>query len=184
MNSSSGLKKVFDFGKVVFGDKFMFNGCDIKRYPNGNIRLAMKTYLDRLKQINLSRSRRNMATDKATRDDEKEYRSLAGTLLYLGNGLLPQAALATSIMQQRLGGLSVAHLVDANTMLSELLNRNPYVMVQNPKHSIAALLSTFTDEAHPKGLDCVQTGMITGLGISTTEGSSILLKGRAKRKRG
>lgn len=55
------------------------------------------------------------------------YIYLAGTLMYIGNGMLPQAALVTPIMKQKLGNLSLSHLKSANGMIKDLTYLKPEV---------------------------------------------------------
>lgn len=164
------LQARFIVGKVVVGNTFIFNGCEIEASKLGNVTLSMKNYLDRVKPIPLSRSRKKMIEDTATAQEERKYRALAGTLLYLGNGFLPQAALVTSIMQQRLGRLKVEYLMDANVMTKELVELKPIVTYICPTNTPYIFLSTFTDASHPKDRDYGQTEMITGFRIGENAG--------------
>lgn len=61
----------------------------------------MKRYAGRIMYVPMSRTRRRERDDIATETEEKAYSALEGTLLFLGNGVLPQASLVTSKMQQR-----------------------------------------------------------------------------------
>ena len=74
--------------------------------------MSMKRYLDRLRPIFINRSRRKERNMHDNDEETKSYRALAGTLLYLRNGVMPHASLVVSIMQQRIGNLSVQNLID------------------------------------------------------------------------
>lgn len=91
------LQERFTVGKVVGDGRFHFNGCEIEQDKHGNIRKSMMRYLDRLRPITITRTRRKQRRAHTTADATKSYRALAGTLLYLGNGVLPQAALVVHL---------------------------------------------------------------------------------------
>lgn len=82
----------------------------------------MQSCISRLSPLDISRAQRKQRDGPATDMEEKDYRSLAGTLMYMGNAFLPQAALITSLMQQKLGRLTVEHLTAVNYMLREQLS--------------------------------------------------------------
>lgn len=42
----SEMSKRFDVGKITYGDRFIFNGCEIVRDNYGNMRMSMKAYND------------------------------------------------------------------------------------------------------------------------------------------
>lgn len=115
------LRKRFIVGKTVVDAKCFFDGCEIEQSIDGSIRMSMIRYLERLKPILISRTRKKERSSPATELEIKQYRSLAATLMYLGNGVLPQASYATSALQQKIGKLIVEHLVMENEMLSDLM---------------------------------------------------------------
>lgn len=96
----SALGTRFLVGKAVRDHKLYFDGCEIEQLETGSIRMPMVRYLERLNPVYLSRTRRKECNGRATAVELKQYRSLACTLMYLGNGVLPQAAYITSLMQQ------------------------------------------------------------------------------------
>ena len=166
------MKRRFDVGKVVIDDKFHFDGCEIQQENEGNIRMSMMGYIDRLRPIKISRQRSRERDDLGSDAEKKQYRSLAGALLYLGNGVLPQALLVTSMMQQKLPRLTVQGLVIASDMLKELLSLKSWLTYQKPVHTKSVILSTFSDAAHPRDRDYGQTGLITGLRVIYKDGLS------------
>ena len=97
------MKQRFHLGKTVINQPFFFDGCEICQEQDGAIVMSMMRYIERVMAINLSSARRKHTEDKATHDELKAYRSLAGTILFLGNAVLPQAAFVTSLIQQKLG---------------------------------------------------------------------------------
>ena len=161
------LKMRFTVGKTVIDERFHFNGCEIEQDQHGDIRMSMTRYLDRLRPITVSRTRRKQREMHTTPDETKSYRALAGTLLYLGNGVLPQAALVVSIMQQRLANLKVQHVIDANDMLKDLLKLKPWITFRRPSNTDTVTYCTFSDASHPNDRDYGQTGIIAGLQITS-----------------
>ena len=83
------LQKRFDVGKVLIDEKLLFNGCEIGQDENGSITMAMHRYLERLASNYISRSRQKMRVDPATEREFRQYRSLAVTLMFLENAVLP-----------------------------------------------------------------------------------------------
>lgn len=114
------LRKRFEVGKFLIDEKLLFNGCEIEQDKDGSITMSMKRYLERLTPINISRSRQKMRIDSATDKEVKQYRSLAATLMFFGNAVLPQASYATSLLQQKLPKLTVENLVMANDVLKRV----------------------------------------------------------------
>lgn len=96
------------------GSVYSFGGCSIIAHDHDEISMQMDSYWKRVNTIRIPRLRRKMATAMETADEISRYRSLAGTLLYLGNGVSLQASLVVSQTQQRIGRRSVGHFIDAN----------------------------------------------------------------------
>lgn len=80
-----------------------------------------------MKCITIDRIRNKQRSEIATREETLRYRILAATLMYMGSRALLQAAFEASNMQQKLLRLRVQHLVEAVTMVKELLSLQPYV---------------------------------------------------------
>lgn len=80
----------------------------------------------------MPRSRKKERDSAETPNEEKEYRSLAGVLMYLENSVVPKAALVTSFLKQKLGSLRVSHLIEANEMLHEIINFKPSILYTIP----------------------------------------------------
>lgn len=124
------IQKRFEGGKIGMGLTFHFGGCEINYDPNGDIILGIEAYWNRVKSIAMTRTRRRQHKFRVTTEEMHEYRSLAGTLLYLGNGVLSHASMVVSIMQQQIGRLRVEHLIDANMMLAELRKLGPFILLK------------------------------------------------------
>lgn len=92
-----------------------------------------------------------------------QYRSLAGTLPYLGNGVLPQASYVVSLMQEKLGRLTVKHAIEANDTIRELRKMTPCITYPCVKNIKDVSLFAIKDAAHSKDIDYGQTGFIIGL---------------------
>ena len=169
------LQKRFMVGKVIIDDKLHFDGCEIVQDKIGNVTMSMVRYLERLNPIDLSRSRTKMRKEIATDKEVTQYRSLAATLMYLGNAVLPQASYATSILQQMLPKLRIEELVKANDILKEVLALKPQILFKVPPksdHITEVLVCSFADASfnHSDMTGYGQTGLIKGLRIKLNDG--------------
>lgn len=157
------LKTRFEVGKIAKGPTHNFGGCEILVQENGDIILSMAEYWKRVRIIPITRSRRKNRFAKATVRETQDYRALAGTLLYLGNGVMPQASLVVSIMQQKIGNLKVEHLIDANIMVAELMKLGSKIIYRKVSNPTDVCLFTLSDAAHPRNRDYGQIGILTGI---------------------
>lgn len=158
----------FKLGSSSVGRQLKFLGCDIDILPDGSIDMGMEPYLKRIRPIQISRERRAVPKHLADARERSEFRSLAGTLLYLGQAILQQAAMVASRMQQNLGLLRVLHIIDANRMLLELQSLLPRILFRNISDIAEVMVSTMSDALHGASDDIYgQTGSITGLKIMT-----------------
>ena len=164
------MGKRFDVGKTVMDKPFLFDGCEIEQDHDGNIKISMHRCIEKVKHIPLSRQRRKQIHEPVSEDGRRHFRTLAGTLLYLGNGVLPQASFVTSIFQQKISALSVRHLVEANNMIDELLCLSPWIKFIKSSDVRNVIISSFSDASHPKDRDYGQSGIICGLRIITNNG--------------
>lgn len=85
--------------------------------------------------------------------------------MYAGNAVIPQAVLVTSLMQQKLGCLTVAYVREANKMLKELLTlHHARIRYMTPMGMEDAHVLTLSDAAHRgKGCENGQTGGLSGI---------------------
>ena len=104
------LHAKFPLGKRVTNSTFHFSGASIERYPTGSIRMDMSDYLGKINPIKLNRERRKQRKHAVTQAELRERQRLAGVLIFLGNGALPQAVYTASHMQKKVGNLKVGHL--------------------------------------------------------------------------
>lgn len=79
------------------------------------------TYIERLRPIKISRQRGKERYELASNAEKKQYRSPAGELFHLGNGVLQKSLLVIFMMQQNLLRLTFQGLFTADEMLKELL---------------------------------------------------------------
>lgn len=112
-------------GEAFCNPRFRFFGCRIETQIDGSIKVAMHEYLERINYLNLSRSIRHEPTQAVDDQKRSEYRSLGGTLIYLGQAVLPQVTFLALKINPRLGTLRVGNLNDAKSMLKELHLLNP-----------------------------------------------------------
>lgn len=82
--------------------------------------MAMEDRMQRIQEILIPEDRRKILLSPADSLETTQYRALANTLLYDGKGILLQACLVASKMEQRLGCLKFEHLLESNVMVREL----------------------------------------------------------------
>lgn len=92
------LVKTFTLGEVNYGNNLSFEGCKITRFDDGSVELFMPDYFSRVKTLKFSKTRRRQTATKADEHEISSYRSLAETLPFLGQAVLPQACLVASKM--------------------------------------------------------------------------------------
>lgn len=160
------VHNAFTLGSTCIETKLRFLGCEIDINKDGSVNMGMHSYLERIKPISVSRGRRHLPHSSADDRERSEYRTLAGTLLYLGQAVLPQACYVASRLQQRLGSLTVRHLLEGNEMLRELSALRAQVTFRRPGDIDSITVCTISDASHG-GNDSVygQTGIICGLRI-------------------
>lgn len=159
----SKMQERFEVGMINHGPSFKFGGCEIEINKNGDIKISMKEYWNRIQAIQMTRLRRKAKDCLANAREIQQYRALAGTLLYLGNGTLPQASYVVSLMQQRVSRLKVKHLIDANNMLAELRKLSSTIFYQKVDTPYDVCLFSLSDASHPKDRDYGQTGILIGI---------------------
>lgn len=123
----SHISSRFKISKAIIDAPIELNGCRITQLPDGDIVMDMQRYVKSIRQMDISRTRRKEATHKSTDEEYHEYRSTAGSIIWAGNGTLPQAAFAGSYLQQKAPRLTVHYLTEANKMLKELQDLTPTI---------------------------------------------------------
>lgn len=162
------LKNRFEVGKIVIDGKFLFNGCEIEQDASGSIQMSMRSYMTQLAEINLTRERRKQLDAPASENEITAFRSLAGTLLWLGKGVLPPAAYASSTMQQKISMLKVGHLLEANEIVRDIKKLQPTLLFRRTGNVTKAMITTFSDASFniTSRKSYGQTGLV--LGVRTT----------------
>lgn len=163
--------KPFSIVKALIDKKFLFNGCEVEQYEWGSIKMSMEGYISQLYEIPLSRERRKQQTRKATDLEPTQFRSLAGTLLWLGKGVLSPAAYASSTMQQKLSNLKVTYLEEANEMVRYIKKFKPYILYNRPANVTRAIVPTFSDASFNinSRKSYLQTGLVLGIRTFTDD---------------
>lgn len=164
----------FKLGASSVDSKMKFLGFEIniatEGEVKGSIEISMENYLTRVRPIQITKVRKSSPKLLADDRERSEYRSMAGVLLYLGQAVLPQACLIASKMQQKLGLLRVGHLMEANSMLSDLTKHRPALLFRAPNAIRDVSISTFLDGSHGAADKIYgQTGGICGLVIHDTD---------------
>lgn len=106
--------KSFTLGATCVNNYLKFLGCNIQIDDDGSAAISMKSYLDRVRTIQLSRTRRRQSDQLFDDRERSEYRSLAGVFLNLGQAVLSELCLLESKIQQKLGMFKLAHLASEN----------------------------------------------------------------------
>ena len=104
----------FPISKVILEGQIKFNGADIQQDSQGSITLSMDGYMHAISQIQLDKPRLKMSQARATPKEIAMFREVAGELVWLGGGALPQAAYVGSYMQQCVPYLKIEHIIQAN----------------------------------------------------------------------
>lgn len=169
------LGKRFEVGKVIIDGKFLFNGCEIEQDERGSVRMSMNGYMSQLQEIPLSKERKRQPDEAATEREVTQFRSLAGTLLWLGKGVLPPAAYASSTMQQKLAFLKVGHLVEANDIVRDIKKLTPHIIFPRSTSVVRAMISTFSDASFniSSRKSYGQTGLVLGIRTQLEDGSEL-----------
>ena len=84
-----------------------------------------------MSQIQLDKPRLKMSQARATPKEIAMFRAVAGELVWLGGGALPQAAYVGSYMQQCVTYLKIEHIIQANGMLKELKDLKAQIVYKN-----------------------------------------------------
>lgn len=165
------LNNEFKVGMKQRDGFFTFNGCEIWLDTDECATLSMDGYIERLKEVELSRARRKDRTEKVTAIEEHNYRSLAGTMMYLGSAVVLQAVLATSFMQERLANLRVANVLAGNEILRDILALKLLIMFPAVANVIEVRVMTMSDASHGSAMeDYGQKGGLTSLLIKDKSG--------------
>lgn len=102
------------------GHDFIFNRLTVHQSTNYSVVLDTKEYFDRIIPSDLTKERIKQIDAECTLQDTTAYLSLAGSIKFLGNGVLPQAAFAASYLLRSVGSLKVSKLFTAKNVLKEL----------------------------------------------------------------
>lgn len=167
----------FKVSKAILNSPINFNGTRIEQDEKGNITMNMNAYMGSIKPLDITRARRKQPNEKATPHEYKDYRSLAGSIIWAGNGAMPQAAYVGSFMQQVAPRLRVSDMTEANKMLKEIKDLNPQIMFRKLNSEIISIdVWTFSDASFNivAGRDYGQTGIVTGLKIQGKNGESTM----------
>lgn len=126
----------------------------------------MGSYLKRIRPVCISRDRENHPHATVDDSERSESRSLAGTLLYLGQAVSPQAWYMASRIQQRLLYFTVKHPHEENDMVKEICSLHYFSTFPQPEELASISVCTFSDASSGRNNYAYgQTGLISGLRI-------------------
>lgn len=162
------LKERWHIGKAIVADKIDFNGAQILRNEiTGDVKLSMNEYLaNRVDDLVLTRDRRKEPAARATQQEVEEYRSIAGSLNFLGTGTLPEAAFVASVFLQRQPNLLVHDLTVGSRMVAELKRMDASIVFVRPPEGVREVrLLGFSDGSFNVigGNAYGQAGYVSGL---------------------
>ena len=172
---ANAIRKRFTTRKFIVGEEIRFNGCILQQQENGDVTLCMQEYLDNIDEIQLSKPRQANKRCKAAHSEISSFRKLAGELIWIGGGALPQASYVGSLMQQRVPDLLVEHIIQANRTLKTLKHTQPIIRFKRPPGEIiAAEVVTFSDASFgiTPNKTYGQTGIISGIRYRTDLGDA------------
>lgn len=168
--------KRFKVSKTIIDDPINFNGTRIEQDTEGSITINMDAFMESIEPLDITRARRKEHEDIATQHEYTAYRSLAGSIIWAGNGALPQAAFVGSLMQQTAPRLRVKDITEANKMLKEIRDLKPLISFRKLTSEVDNIdVWTFSDASFNivTGRDYGQTGIITGLKVTGKGGESV-----------
>ena len=114
---------------------------------------------------------------KATEKEVTLFRSLAGELVWIGCGVLPQAAAVGSLLQQQVSHLRVSHIRRANNILGEIQRLRSVILYPPPPAPVVeAKVTTFSDAAFniSPQRSYGQSGLVFRLQCKTRDGDGSL----------
>ena len=154
--------------KVILEGQIKFNGADIQQDRQGSITLSMDGYMHAISQIQLDKLRLKMSQARATPKEIAMFRAVAGELVWLGGGALPQAAYIGSYTQQRVPYLKIEHIIQANGMLKELKDLKAQIVYKTLQGDIAMeRVESLSDATFniSRAEQYGQTGLIVGISL-------------------
>ena len=163
---NKNIEKRFPISKTVIDGQIKFNGAFIQQDSQGSIKLSMDGYMHEIKHMHVDKARSKSGQSRATPREVAAFRAVAGELVWLGGGALPQAAYVGSYMQQCVPYLKVDHVVQANGMLKELKDLKAEILYKCLGGDVAeATIESFSDAAFniSRAKQYGQTGLIVGL---------------------
>lgn len=89
--------------------------------------MSMESYLSKISYEPDIASLRADTGRRASTMEVKEYRELAGEMIWIGSAALPQAAYVGSSMQQRVPLLKESDLLSARGLLKEMRDLRPVI---------------------------------------------------------
>lgn len=158
-----GLEREIIVGKTGIRGVFKVSGCEIYVVSEA-IELSKWEYLEKLKPVDIYPSSIKQKSYLVTADEEKSYRGLAGTLMYMGNAVVTQDAMVTSRMQQNLGNMCVIHVIEGNANMQEMVDLRPYIRYIRIGKSFKICILSLSDASNGRKESVYsQTGGICGL---------------------
>ena len=171
------ISRRFIVGRYVVNKDLVINRLLIHQQPCGSIHVNMQEYADKIIPIEMSKEKRRQNQDMCSAPELTAYQALAGSLNFLGHGILPQAAFAASYLQQSVGLLKVADLINRNTLLAETKTLSPVLLSRTPS-SLVNLSYLALSDASKGSSSYGQTGYVSGLYLPAgVRGSTMPLTG-------
>lgn len=99
------MTKKFKVGSFLIDKPIVFNRLHIKQGSDFSITASMQEFLEQINPIHLCRERRKQQNSLCTAKEITAFKSLAGSLNFLGHGALTVASFAASYLQQNISKL-------------------------------------------------------------------------------
>ena len=112
-------------------------------------------------------NRRKEPHSRASASEISEFRSVCGSLLWLGKGVLPPAVYRNSVIQQIIRDHCVAHLLEASDIVRGIRKLHPSILYPDCHHIINAVVSPFSDASFntTSRKSYGQTGLVQGIRV-------------------
>ena len=160
------LRNRFTLSDCVISNKLDFFGATIEYDPaTRSATISMPDYFDRnIQHFEVDRIRNKQRSTAATDAEKKRIREIAGSLIFIGSAVLPQASFTASWMQQKQPTATVEDLVQINLALKHLRQLPHLVRVEAPPSQPDSVsIVTFADASKRPENSYGQTGIIIGL---------------------
>jgi len=166
------IKRKYDLGTVVYGPgTFLFSGLTVTHNEDYTFTVHADEKIKDCEPYNLDRNRRKEIDEPANAVEIAAFRSIYGSIGWIGAAASPFCSFTSSYLQQRLPGVKVRDIITQVNMLRQIKRFGSVIQFKRPldtkQYEISILI--FADANRGSG----QLGVISGLLIGEFKSGSI-----------